>query len=98
PPAATPGVTFTNVLIAGSPAQVVSFSRGTFFRAAHGFAANGGGTYVSSYTLIMDVMFPSRPTGWAVLWQTSGANNNDGDWFVNPASGVGISGTYGGTV
>ncbi|HKX63452.1 MAG TPA: hypothetical protein VJS65_16450, partial [Verrucomicrobiae bacterium] len=97
-PAATPGFTFTNLNIGGESAQVLSFTMGTFFRAAHGFAPNGGGPFVSSYTLIMDVMFPGRPSGWAVLWQTSTANNNDGDWFVNPSAGLGISGNYGGVV
>lgn len=97
-PASTPGVSFTTATIAGQPAQVASFSRGTFFRLAHGFAPNGGGSFVSSYSLVMDVMFPSRPTGWAALWQTSTANNNDGDWFINPAASLGISGVYAGTV
>jgi predicted phosphodiesterase len=97
-PAGSPGFAFTSTSIGGELAQVMSFTRGTFFRAAHRFAANGGGGFVNSYTLIMDVMFPNRPTGWAALWQTSTANNNDGDWFVNPAAGVGISGNYGGTV
>ena len=64
----------------------------------HGLPANGGGSYVNQYTLIMDVMFPSRPTGWAVLWQTNPNNSNDGDWFINPSGGLGISSIYGGSV
>ncbi len=97
-PAGVAGATFTNVLIGGQTAQVALFTRGTFFRATHGLAANGGGAYLNRYTLLMDVMFPSRPTGWAVLLQTSPANANDGDWFINPAGGIGISGNYGGSV
>ncbi len=98
PPASAPGVAFITTTIGGQPAQVASFTRGTSFRLNPGFAPNGGGSFVSSYTLILDVMFPSRPTGWAALWQTSLANNNDGDWFINPAGGIGISGNYLGNV
>jgi predicted phosphodiesterase len=97
-PATTPGVAFTTATIGGQPAQVASFTRGTFFRVAHGLGVNGGGGFLNRYSLILDVMFPSRPTGWAALWQTSAANNNDGDWFINPSGGIGISGNYGGSV
>ena len=97
-PATSPGVTFINTTIAGQSAQVASFTRGTFFRMTHGLGVNGGGGFLNRYTVIMDVMFPGRPTGWAVLWQTSTANGNDGDWFINLAGGIGISGNYGGNV
>ncbi len=83
-PATVAGATFTTASIGGQTAQVAAFTRGTFFRMTHGLAANGGGSYLNQYTLIMDVMFPSRPTGWAVLWQTNPNNANDGDWFINP--------------
>jgi hypothetical protein len=98
PPAATFGVSFTSATINGQPAQVASFTRGTFFQMTHGLPSNGGGTKVNQYTLIMDVMFPSRPNGWAVLWQTTPGNSDDGDWFINPVGGLGISGVYGGTI
>ncbi|HRT56842.1 MAG TPA: metallophosphoesterase [Candidatus Paceibacterota bacterium] len=97
-PAAAPGVVFTNATIGGQTAQVAAFTRGTFFRMVHGLGANGGGNYLNQYTLLMDVMFPSRPTGWAALWQTNPGNANDGDWFINPGGGLGISGVYGGNV
>jgi len=97
-PATSPGVSFTTATIAGQSAQVASFTRGTFFRMTHGLGVNGGGAYLNRYTLIMDVMFPSRPTGWAGLWQTSAANGNDGDWFINPGGGIGIGGNYSGSV
>lgn len=96
-PATTPGVTFTNVTIAGQAAQAAAFTRGTAFRLTHGLAPNGG-ALVNNYTLILDVMFPSRPSGWAALWQTSPGNANDGEWFINPAGGLGISGVYAGNV
>jgi 3',5'-cyclic AMP phosphodiesterase CpdA len=43
-------------------------------------------------------MFPTRPSGWAALWQTDPANVDDGDWFINTSQGLGISGNYGGIV
>jgi predicted phosphodiesterase len=98
PPATAPGVMFTNVTIAGQPAQVCAFTRGTYFQLTHGFPPNGDGSLLNHYTLILDVMFPSRPTGWAVLWQTGKPASPDGEWFINPAGGVGISGNYGGSV
>src|SRR5436853_105425 len=81
-PASSPDLTFTSVTIGGQTAQAASFSRGTYFRLTHRLGANAGGAYLSAYTLIMDVMFPSRPNGWAVLWQTDPNNSpgNDGDW------------------
>jgi len=97
-PATSPEVTFTNVSINGQMAQVAHFSRGTFFRMTHGLAPNNEGNNVNQYTLIMDVMFPSRPTGWASLWQTDTNNTTDGDWFINPTGGLGISGIYGGNL
>lgn len=98
PPAATPEISFSTTTIDGQSAQVAAFTRGSFLQMTHGLPPNGGGVYVNQYTLIMDVMFPSRPNGWAVLWQTSANNASDGDWFINPTGGVGISSVYGGSV
>src|SRR6185503_8564035 len=86
--------------IGGSPAAVGHFTRGTYFRVLHGFPGNGGGVYVNQFTLIMDVMFPDRsPSGGsAALLQTNCCNDNDGDWFVNPDGGLGVSGNFGGKI
>lgn len=99
-PATAPAYSFTNATIGGDTAQVASFSRGTFFRAAPGLAANGGGAYVNRYTLLMDVMFPNiQPSGWAALWQTNANNTDDGEWYVRYSDhAIGISGNYGGNV
>jgi hypothetical protein len=97
-PALSAGVTYSNVTINGSSAQVAYLTRGTYFSMTHGLGANGGGTKLNQYTMIFDVMFPSRPIGWAVLYQTTTANNDDGEWFVNPSQGLGISSVYGGVV
>lgn len=97
-PAGIPGLSFVNTDIGGQTAQAASFTRGTFFYLTNGLAANGGGSLLNQYTLLLDVMFPSRPTGWAVLYQTNPNNTEDGEWFINPAQGIGISGNYGGFV
>ena len=91
-PAASAVVTFSNVTLGGNVAQTAFFTRGTFFKMTHGLGANGGGNKLNQYTLIFDVMFPSRPSGWAVLYQSNTANTDDGEWFVNPSQGLGISG------
>ncbi len=95
-----PDFFFDVMPIGGVDADVLHFSRGTFFRILPGVGPNGGGQYVNQYTLVMDVMFPDRSPsgGWASLLQTNEANENDGDWFVNPANGIGISNNYGGSV
>lgn len=64
----------------------------------HGIAPNGGGEYVNQYTLIMDVLYPSTSGGYRSLWQTDINNSNDGDLFVHPNGGIGISGVYQGEV
>jgi hypothetical protein len=65
----------------------------------HGAAANGGGLYVNQYTLIMDVLYPaSSDARYRVFLQTSANNGNDGDFFVNGANGIGISGNYQGVI
>jgi hypothetical protein len=103
--AGAPGVTFTTSLIDGVSAQVAELTEGTALVVRHGQPANGGGTYLNNYTLIMDVMFPSVGD-WISLFQTNESFNtqfdlsagNDGDWFVNPSGNIGIGGSYGGTV
>src|SRR5258708_3394947 len=70
-PAASASVSYSTLTINGAPAQVASFSRGTWFSMTHGLGANGGGSLLNQYTLIFDVMFPSRPSGWAVLYQNT---------------------------
>jgi hypothetical protein len=100
PPAAFPEYTFDTAQIGGKSADVVHFTRGTFFHLMPGLPPNGGGAYVNQYTILMDVMFPDRSPsgGWASLYQTNEANSNDGDWFISDTGALGISGNYGGLV
>jgi hypothetical protein len=93
---------FEDATIGGKPAKVMSFGAATKtqgYLMTHGAGANGGGTKVNQYTLIMDVMFPAASDGkWRGLLQTEPSNANDGDLFVNGANGIGISGQYQGKV
>lgn len=97
-PALSAEVSYSTVLIGGGVVLAAVFNRGTYFTMTHGLGANGGGSLLNQYTLIMDVVFHSHTTPWAVLYQTSPANNNDGEWFINASRGLGISGNYGGFV
>ena len=66
---------------------------------AHGFAPNGGGSYVNQYTLIMDVMFPDTAT--ARLREPLADEHGQLErrrLVREDGAGVGISGTYAGSV
>ncbi len=65
----------------------------------HGARPNGdaAATKVNQWTMVMDILIPTE--GWHSFIQIdSPANSNDGELFVNPASGIGISGSYQGTI
>ena len=89
--------------VAGQPANVMRYSPSVAAWAGyimrHGAAPNGDGTYVNLYTIIYDVLYPtSSDAKWRCLLQTSTTDVNDGDFFINNANGIGISGSYQGTV
>jgi hypothetical protein len=89
--------------IAGSPAKVMYFapSGGAWggYIMPHGASPNGGGSYVNRYTIIYDIYYPAASDAkWRSLLQTSPSNGNDGDLFINGANGIGISGSYQGSV
>lgn len=94
--------TFSQVDINGQPAKVMGFPAASptqGYVMPHGAVPNGGGSYVNRYTLILDIMYPTASAGtWRGLFQTNTGNSNDGDFFVNPANGIGISGQYQGTI
>ena len=62
----------------------------------HGTLPNGGGTNVNQYTLVYDLYFSSST--WRSLLQTETANTDDGELFINPSGGLGISSVYDGNV
>lgn len=88
--------------IGGQSAKVMSFPKGTknmAYAMYPGAEANGGGTYVNEFTIVMDILYPAAADAtWRSLVQTNECNSNDGDFFINPANGIGIDGNYQGTI
>lgn len=86
--------------IDGQPVNVMYYAPSAApwggFVVPHGIAANGGGTNVNQYTVIIDLLYPSSNTGFRSLWQTSIANTSDGEVFIN--GGLGISSRYDGSL
>jgi glycerophosphoryl diester phosphodiesterase len=61
----------------------------------------GAAASTSAYTMIWDFLSPTSADGdWRGLLQTSLANNNDGDFFIqnSPSGGIGILGSYQGSI
>jgi len=86
--------------INGQPTTVMHFNPAAApwggYQMFHGAAPNGGGAYVNQYTLIYDIYLPI--IGWRSLLQTDTGNSSDGDLFIRPEGGIGISQIYDGTV
>jgi len=88
--------------IDGQPALVMrvpgDLTRDIGYVMAHGISANGGGTLVNQYTLIMDVYVDTAGPGAASLWQASSpANTDDGDLFWQGGNFGQGNGGYNGT-
>jgi len=89
-------VNYTNELVGSTNKQVANFAAPEFFRSVHGIGANGGGSYLNQYSILMDVKITNA--GWVSLYSTSANVSNDGEAFIRDTdNGLGISGDYGGT-
>jgi hypothetical protein len=69
----------------------------SFFTATHNIGANGGGTFVNEYTLLVDLFTPAASRGtWRAIFQTTGSpSGNDADYWIRPDNdhlGVGAIG------
>ena len=88
--------------INGVPTSVMHFVPSTSpapwggYKMYHGAAPNGGGSYVNQYTLVYDLYLPYA--AWRSLLQTGTGNSSDGDLFINPSGGLGISSVYEGSI
>jgi hypothetical protein len=94
--------TYAGDTIGGNPATVLSFpamaADTQSLQMPNEAGANGGGTQTNTWTIVMDLKFPTIP-GFISLWQTDqNIGANDGDFFINGSGGIGISGNYHGTV
>jgi len=107
-PGIDPSIRFASADIDGAEITYAVVEDGNALTVRHGLNANGGGSYLNSYTLVMDVRFPE--TGdWISLYQTNSCQNengstaplacgNDGDWFLRGDGAIGISGNYSGSI
>ena len=99
---------FVSADLDGQELTYAVIASGNALTVRHGLGANAGGSYLNSYTLVMDLRFPELGD-WISLYQTNACQNgegstrplacgNDGDWFLRGDGGIGISGNYGGAV
>ena len=63
---------------------------GSNLAVTHGIAANGGGSMVNEYSVMLDLLMPAGGV-WHSIWQTDPANSNDGDLFLNGSDHIGAS-------
>jgi len=62
-----------------------------YLTANPGFTANGGGSYVNEYTIVMDYVQTSGQTSWNGLYQTDlNGNGSDSELFTDGAGHIGI--------
>lgn len=94
------GTSFVSDIVGSTTKQVVNVPSPTFFDTPHGIGANGGGSYVNQYSILMDVKVDSSHPAWCSLFSTAADNSNDGDsflrWNGNDYS-IGTVGSYGGS-
>ncbi len=69
---------------------------GSYYRCPHGIAANGGGSNVNEWTLLIDFYYPAEsltdpPNGYNDLLQCDYTNQDDSDWTIRSDKGIGIS-------
>jgi hypothetical protein len=90
--------------IEGEEVRVMQFAAATGpmgYLASVGDSNGGeGATRKNVYTLVYDVMWPLAANNtWRSFIQIDDiTNGNDGELFVNPANGIGISGQYSGQI
>ena len=70
----------------------VNIGVGSYYIAAHGMDASGGGARVNEFTLVMDIKVPQL-SRWYCMYQSDQSNQNDGEWFINPTGMIGVGAT-----
>ncbi|MDR1524611.1 MAG: hypothetical protein LBS79_05040 [Tannerella sp.] len=74
-------------------ATAVEVAKGSYFLAKHGIAANGGGTKVNNYSIMIDFKLPNDNR--YCFYQTNLDNNDDVDFFLRSNMyELGIGGVY----
>jgi hypothetical protein len=65
------------------------------YKLRHGLAANGGGTNVNQYTLILDLLYPASSHNLRrALLQTQTENADDAEFRIDESNGLGVNGVY----
>ncbi|MFA6468455.1 MAG: fibronectin type III domain-containing protein [Bacteroidota bacterium] len=70
----------------------VRIGNGSYYAIRHGMHANGGGSRVNQYTILIDLKVPVAGA-WKSLFQTDLSNTSDGDFFINTNENIGIQPT-----
>jgi hypothetical protein len=69
------------------------------YKLRHGLAANGGGTNVNQYTLILDLLYPATSHNLRrALLQTQTENTDDAEFRIDESNGLGVNGVYQGKI
>lgn len=63
---------------------------GSYYTLNHSIAPNGGGNLINEYSLQFDFRVASLNI-WHSFFQTTTANNNDADFFINPSGQLGVA-------
>jgi len=66
----------------------VNIGVGSYYRCFHNIPANGGGSDVNEYSMVIDFRVPSIGP-WYCFYQANFTNSNDGELFVNTTGKVG---------
>jgi hypothetical protein len=84
----------SQVAVAGPATDngAVKIDVGSHYKVTHGISGNGGGILVNEYTLMADIKIPDLYS-WRCIFQTSPANNSDGDCFIKPEGYIGTAAT-----
>ncbi|MBN2314257.1 MAG: hypothetical protein JXM79_10030, partial [Sedimentisphaerales bacterium] len=67
----------------------------SYYICTHGIAANGGGTKVNEWSLLIDFSYPASslsdpPSGYNDFFQLDPTNADDADWTINSSGAIGI--------
>jgi hypothetical protein len=92
--------TYSSTTIGGNSATALSFPafNNTQSLQMPNQAPPNGGANTNSWSIVMDVNFPTIG-GFISLWQTDqNIAGSDGDFFINGSGAIGIGGNYQGTV
>jgi hypothetical protein len=87
-----------SVVVMAFPAALGNQPMGGY-RMRHGLSGTGGGTNVNQYTLIMDIIYPAAADHLLrTLLQTDPSNVSEGDFRINEANRIGVTGNFHGTI